>query len=63
VSCSASKQCPDPFSLLFFDHLQESQSKARQPHGSSGVRVISGAFWGLLIGLIFFVPFLGYLSP
>jgi uncharacterized membrane protein len=37
--------------------------KARQPHGSNGVRVISGAFWGLLIGLIFFVPFLGYLPP
>jgi uncharacterized membrane protein len=33
--------------------------KARQPHGSDGVGAISGAFWGLLIGLIFFVPFLG----
>jgi uncharacterized membrane protein len=37
--------------------------KARQPHGSNGVREISGAFWGLLIWLIFFVPFLGYLPP
>jgi uncharacterized membrane protein len=41
----------------------EQQEAQGQPHGSNGVREISGAFWGLLIGLIFFVPFLGYLPP
>jgi uncharacterized membrane protein len=40
-----------------------SEPTQRQHDGSNGVRVISGAFWGLLIGLIFFVPFLGYLPP
>ena len=33
--------------------------KASQLHGTSGVGAISGAFWGFLIGAIFFVPSLG----
>lgn len=33
--------------------------KTRQLHGGAGVAVLGGSFWGLLFGMIFFVPLLG----
>ena len=33
--------------------------KTRQQFSTSGAGALGGAFWGFLIGLIFFVPFLG----
>jgi len=33
--------------------------KTRELHGTAGMGAMSGAFWGFLLGLIFFVPFLG----
>jgi uncharacterized membrane protein len=36
-----------------------SKPKTRQLHGSASAGMLGGAFWGLLLGLIFFVPILG----
>jgi uncharacterized membrane protein len=36
-----------------------SKPKTRQLHGSAGPGALGGAFWGMLLGLIFFVPLLG----
>lgn len=33
--------------------------KTRQLQSAAGVGMLSGAFWGMFLGLIFFVPFLG----
>jgi uncharacterized membrane protein len=33
--------------------------KTRQLHSTASMGAMSGAFWGFLFGLIFFVPFLG----
>ena len=33
--------------------------KTRQLHGLVGAGALGGAFWGMLIGLLFFVPWLG----
>jgi uncharacterized membrane protein len=33
--------------------------KTRQLHSLTGIGVLQGAFWGMLFGLLFFVPILG----
>ena len=33
--------------------------KTHQLHGTAGLGAMAGAFWGFLLGLIFFMPFLG----
>ena len=33
--------------------------KTRQLHSTTGAGAIGGAFWGLLFGLIFFIPLIG----
>ncbi len=33
--------------------------KTRQLHGGTGIGALGGGFWGLLFGMIFFVPLLG----
>ena len=37
----------------------DKKPKTRDLHSMAGVGAMSGAFWGFLFGLIFFVPFLG----
>jgi hypothetical protein len=39
--------------------LGSKKPSIRQLHSMAGVGAVGGAFWGFLLGLIFFVPFLG----
>ena len=38
---------------------QDGKAKVKQLHSLVGAGALGGAFWGLLIGLIFFMPWLG----
>ena len=37
----------------------QKKPKTRQLHNLTGAGALGGAFWGMLFGLIFFVPLLG----
>ena len=37
----------------------EKKPKTRQLHSTTGAGALGGAFWGLLFGLIFFIPLVG----
>jgi len=37
----------------------DKKPRTRQLHSSTGAGALGGSFWGLLLGLIFFVPILG----
>jgi len=38
---------------------QDGQVKVKEEHSLAGAGAIGGAFWGLLVGLVFFVPAVG----
>src|SRR6056297_2598766 len=39
---------------------ENGQVKVKQAHSLVGAGALGGAFWGLLIGLIFWMPWLGF---
>ena len=38
---------------------QDGKAKVKQLHSLVGAGALGGAFWGMLIGLLFFMPWLG----
>src|SRR6056297_3435151 len=41
---------------------EKGRAKVRQAHSLVGAGALGGAFWGMLIGLLFFAPWLGLLA-
>ncbi|ELZ30486.1 hypothetical protein C475_00040 [Halosimplex carlsbadense 2-9-1] len=41
---------------------QNGRAKVKQAHSLVGAGALGGAFWGMLIGLLFFAPWLGLLA-
>ena len=41
---------------------QDGKAKVKQLHSLVGAGALGGAFWGMLIGLIFFMPWLGLVA-
>jgi uncharacterized membrane protein len=53
------QQIIEPADAALVIRRQDGKVKVRQAHSLVGAGTLGGAFWGMLIGLIFFMPWLG----